>query len=240
MPSEQPPHLSPLADPAAPSANTHYPKICHLGRLLDGRRVLDLGSGTGLAGLSAAAFGAHVLLTDLASVCEGVLRANIQRNALLEPSFRKPEELASAASTASAASSSSATVVATVVPTASIDTHPAVVAAAADHIFTCGQDRSSGGYQEGAVVPGPGSGPWVGAVSVGKGTAAVMALDWTEPLEPQVRAAGNDPREADFILAVVSHVLDPIANSSESRCTSAMPYNTRNMESVLAKYGLIR
>ncbi len=139
--------------------------------LLAGRRVLDLGSGTGLAGLAAAAgTGAHVLLTDLASVCSGLLRQNVQRNAVNGPA---------AAAAASAAASAAA------------------AAAGADG--ACGVQQGTGGGG-----PDAAGGPWPGAVAVGGGSAAVMPLDWTEPLGPQVAAAGGtDPRDADVILAVV-------------------------------------
>eukprot|EP00798_Chlamydomonas_sp_ICE-L_P009785 gene9785-7669_t len=51
-----------------------------LGELLKGKKVVELGSGTGLAGLCAAAAGAHVLLSDLPSVKWGILDDNINRN----------------------------------------------------------------------------------------------------------------------------------------------------------------
>ncbi|GLC73771.1 hypothetical protein PLESTF_001417200 [Pleodorina starrii] len=169
----------------APSAER--PRSAHdLGRLLAGRRVLDLGSGTGLAGLAAAACGAHVLLTDLSSVCEGALRANVQRNAL-----------ASAAATATESEAPGAS-----------------AAATGTTMSGAPGEAAAPGADEGAAVAGGGTegqqrqperrdaGPWAGAVRVGQGSAAVMPLDWTEPLEPQVRAGGNDPRDADFILAV--------------------------------------
>ncbi|GIL70744.1 hypothetical protein Vretimale_3800 [Volvox reticuliferus] len=145
--------------PALLGPARHKPTV-HLGRLLAGHRVLDLGSGTGLAGLSAAACGAHVLLTDLASVCEGTLRANMQRNCRTVP----------------------------------------LGEAAASCRAQCSEEKSQQEHQ--GMAPGPCDGPWAGAVGIGQGSAAVMALDWTEPLEPQIQAGGNDPRDADFILAV--------------------------------------
>ena len=51
-----------------------------LGDFFHGKKVIELGSGIGLAGLGAAAAGAHCLLTDLPSVVAGVLDGNIRRN----------------------------------------------------------------------------------------------------------------------------------------------------------------
>lgn len=52
-----------------------------LAARLSGCRVVDLGSGPGLAGIAAAASGAHVLLTDLPSVVDELLSRNVTRNA---------------------------------------------------------------------------------------------------------------------------------------------------------------
>ena len=51
------------------------------GEQLHGRRVLELGAGTGLTGIAAAALGAHVLLTDIGKPLLELLRANCAANA---------------------------------------------------------------------------------------------------------------------------------------------------------------
>ena len=51
-----------------------------LNHLVRGRRVVELGAGTGLLGLCMAARGAHVLLTDVRPVVEDTLQGNIARN----------------------------------------------------------------------------------------------------------------------------------------------------------------
>lgn len=53
-----------------------------LGDVLKGARVVELGTGTGLGGLVAAAFGAHVMLTDLPSVVNDITKKNIDENSV--------------------------------------------------------------------------------------------------------------------------------------------------------------
>ncbi|GLI58653.1 hypothetical protein VaNZ11_000394 [Volvox africanus] len=180
----------PLNPPPLLVPARHKP-LFHLHHLLAGHRVLDLGSGTGLAGLSAAACGAHVLLTDLASVCEGTLRPNVQRNAL--PAAPGKASLINAALATSINTKTSGSV------STPVGTCMAFGDASADGA-QCEDETGQQARRE--TTPGWFSGSWAGAVGVGQGSAAVMALDWTEPLEPQIWAGGNDPREADFILAV--------------------------------------
>ncbi len=51
---------------------------------LRGRRVLELGAGTGLPGIAAAAMGAHVVQTDRQTLALAVCRRNVERNGLAD------------------------------------------------------------------------------------------------------------------------------------------------------------
>ncbi|BDA41071.1 probable protein N-lysine methyltransferase METTL21A at C-terminar half [Coccomyxa sp. Obi] len=53
---------------------------CHLGVELGGRQALELGSGTGIVGITAALLGAHVVLTDRADTLP-LLQRNVQVHA---------------------------------------------------------------------------------------------------------------------------------------------------------------
>lgn len=63
------------------SASSSPQRLKELFDGLVGKKVVELGAGTGLAGLALAVTGAHVLLTDVEAVCEGVLSKNIEQNA---------------------------------------------------------------------------------------------------------------------------------------------------------------
>mmetsp|Transcript_26917 Transcript_26917/g.58781 ORF Transcript_26917/g.58781 Transcript_26917/m.58781 type:complete len:312 (+) Transcript_26917:61-996(+) len=148
-----------------------------LGQLLRGKRLVELGSGTGLAGLCAAAAGAHVLLTDLPSVLHGILDANVARNAR------------------SSASSSDQSTSASPAP----DT-PAGVRYPDSSSQACTSAACGGDSRTSAAKP------WAGSVPVGTcgGTATTMPLDWSVPLGQQLSAPaarGNNPSTTDYILA---------------------------------------
>lgn len=51
-------------------------------RIQAGARILELGAGTGVAGLSLAAVGAQVVLTDLPTLVDNATRPNVERNAV--------------------------------------------------------------------------------------------------------------------------------------------------------------
>jgi len=51
-----------------------------LSDLIVGNRVLELGSGTGLLGLVLATVGGHVVMTDVATMVEAVLKPNLEAN----------------------------------------------------------------------------------------------------------------------------------------------------------------
>jgi len=118
---------------------------------------VELGSGTGLVGLAAAASGAHVLLTDVPVTLSGATSVSLAYNV-----------------------------------------------------------ANGGAAADGSDVDGAGdapksSAPWVGAVCLGRGTAAVAPLDWTKPLKSQ--GGGQDLSSTEVVLACetcfLSELLEP-------------------------------
>lgn len=110
---------------------------------LVGKRILELGSGTGLLGLALAAVGSSVLVTDLPQVVNGMIRANIELNR-----------------------------------------------------------SDKGGGQAAEMHPEKEmSAWWPDAVSVGDGSIACEALDWTVPIDKQELSLRVDPFQAEVILA---------------------------------------
>ena len=98
--------------------------------MLADRHVLELGSGTGLAGLYAAHQGAHVLLTDVRAVT-GLIQHNIDAN----------------------------------------------------------------------CTAGNCTGQWKGAVVIGQGSAACMALDWMQDVFTQSQFGGQDLSQTEYVIA---------------------------------------
>jgi hypothetical protein len=66
--------------------------VAGLAAELAGRRVLELGSGTGITALAMAALGAHVLATDLPSVVHGILALNQRVNAAPDAQTASPSD----------------------------------------------------------------------------------------------------------------------------------------------------
>ena len=151
---------------------------------LHGRRAIELGSGTGLAGLCAAAAGCHVLLTDLPSVVHGILDGNVRRNN------------ASSAAAGTKEPSLAETDVSDVSGSTSQQRQ---------------QEEPIGGavttYNGSSDAAASASVPWPGSVPIGGrgGSACCSSLDWSEPLQPQLDASlikqGLELASADVLLA---------------------------------------
>jgi len=57
-------------------------KTTSLGKEIISKRIVELGSGTGITGLSMAALGSHVLMTDLPAVTNSILTINFNKNSV--------------------------------------------------------------------------------------------------------------------------------------------------------------
>lgn len=120
--------------------DSKHARVCNA---LVGKRVLELGAGTGLLGLALAAVGSSVLVTDLPQVVNGMIRANIELN-------RSDRDGGQGAQT--------------------------------------NQEKEKSAW-------------WPDAVSVGDGSIAGEALDWTVPIDKQKLPVRTDPFQAEVILA---------------------------------------
>lgn len=185
--------------------------------------MVELGAGTGLGGLCAAAVGAHVLLTDVPSVVWGMLQGNIERNRIRDPcnvqtctDSESCRADTSAVKTVSnkgdarhASSSEDATDMATTTA-ACIHSDATPRAASVAAIDTSSTNNVCDvGCVDARIhdVDSPAkpvcsddidSLPWPTSVGVGRGSAAAVSLDWTRPI---VAEGGVDPRECDVIIA---------------------------------------
>lgn len=185
-----------------------------------GRRVLELGSGTGLAGLFAAKRGCHVLLTDVAAVVE-LLHHNIAANAAAGAPCGAGEGTCGLATSQSGA----CTIEATPASARVDDKQQVGRRASASSPGSAGPDATHHAEQ---VLPArqqhgdarraihiqcasAAAAPWVDSTPVGNGTAAAMTLDWEESTVAQTCA--NSPADADFVIACeviwLADLIDP-------------------------------
>jgi len=193
-----------------------------------GRRVVELGSGTGLAGLFIAAYGAHVLMTDLPSVVTECLMDNIALN--------------------SGSSSNSSRTCCGEVTTDNARSLPAAASDAVAGEQPAPQDEDQVanavlGVSVGGVAPAVPSDArcgWENSTPIGLlgGSATAQALDWVRPVKEQ--AAPLDFADADIILAAevvwLKELVEPFVItlvtllSSPKRPRCYMAYHNRGSE----------
>lgn len=193
---------------------------------IKGLKVLELGSGTGLAGLFAAHLGASILLTDVASNVQ-LLQSNIQANAAQAHCGHNPALPIPATRSEQGAGcrpDDAADMLAAVLQKADTSAQDdGRIAGAKGLVIPAQNPRAQTRTSPCTAVAETADGErgmrtnWTGAMSIGHGSAAAASLDWTETIDSQLRDSGNDPRDAEAVMACevlwLAELVDPFVST---------------------------